>query len=105
MTSFRVQDAASHRIDEIYRYTHHHWGSNQAEVYITGLFNAFSRIAKHEVLSQPIPAEFEVEGFFFRYEKHFVYWKMLNNGDIGIVTVLHERMHQMDRFKEDIDEQ
>jgi len=24
-----------------------------------------------------------------------------SNGDIGIVTILHERMHQMDRFKED----
>ena len=51
----------------------------------TGLFEAFSSIATHEVLSQPIPAEFEVEGYFFRYEKHFVYWKTLSNGDIGIV--------------------
>ena len=101
MTSFRVQDAASHRIDEIYRYTRDRWGSDQAEAYITGLFEAFARIATHEVLSRPIPAEFEVEGYFFRYEKHFVYWKTLNNGDTGIVTVLHERMHQIDRFWED----
>ena len=104
MTSFRVQEAASHRIDEIYRYTRDHWGNDQAEVYVTGLFKAFSQIATHEVLSHPIPAEFEVEGFFFRYEKHFVYWKTLNNGDIGIVTVLHERMHQIDRFREDAGE-
>ena len=105
MTSIRVQDAASHRIDEIYRYTRDRWGNDQAEVYITGLFNAFSRIETHEVLSHPIPAEFGVEGFFFRYEKHFVYWKVLNNGDIGIVTVLHERMHQIDRFREDFGEE
>jgi hypothetical protein len=38
------------------------------------------------------------------YEKHFVYWKMLNNGEFGIVTVLHERMHQIDRFREDFGE-
>ena len=79
MTSFRVQEAASHRIDEIYRYTRDHWGSDQAEVYVTGLFKAFSKIATHEVLSHPIPAEFEVEGFFFRYEKHIVYWKTLTH--------------------------
>ena len=24
-----------------------------------------------------------------------------SNGDIGIVTILHERMHQIDRFRED----
>ncbi len=42
-----------------------------------------------------------MNGYFFRYEKHIVYWKTLGNGDIGIVTVLHERMHQIDRFRED----
>ena len=42
-----------------------------------------------------------MDGCIFRYEKHFVYWKTLSDGDIGIVTVLHERMHQMDRFRED----
>ena len=99
MTSFRIQDAASHRIDEIFRYTLDRWGPEQAEVYITGLFKAFSRIATHQVHSYPIPAEFDVEGFYFRYEKHFVYWKVLSNGDTGIVTVLHERMHQMGQFR------
>ena len=48
-------------------------------------------------------AEFGVNGCFFRYEKHYVYWKTLSNGDIGIVTVLHERMHQTGRFREDIE--
>ena len=56
----------------------------------------------HGVASRPIPAEFGVEGFYFRHEHHFVYWRRLSNGDIGIVTVLHERMHQMDRFWEDL---
>lgn len=27
--------------------------------------------------------------------------RRLSNGDIGIVTVLHERMHQVDRFREE----
>lgn len=31
-----------------------------------------------------------------------VYWRRLSNGDVGIVTILHERMHQMDRFREDL---
>ena len=42
-----------------------------------------------------------MDGCVFRYEKHYVYWKRLDNGDIGIVTVLHERMHQIGRFRED----
>lgn len=59
-----VQEAASHRIDEIYRYTRARWGDAQADAYIFGLFDAFDRIATREVLSRPIPAEFGVDGFF-----------------------------------------
>jgi toxin ParE1/3/4 len=101
MGSFRVQRAASHRLDEIYLYTIDKWGVDQADRYITGLFDAFGKIEHHGVLSRPIPAEFGIEGFFFKYEKHIVYWRKLKNGDVGIVTILHERMHQMERFKAD----
>jgi len=29
------------------------------------------------------------------------YWRRLSNGDVGIVTILHERMHQIDRLRDD----
>ena len=67
MAVVRIQEAASHRLDEIYRYTRDRWGREQADRYIT----------------------------------RFVYWRRLSNGDIGIVTILHERMHQIGRFGED----
>ncbi len=102
MTSVRVQEAAALRIDEIYRYSLERWGEARADAYVTGLFEAFEGIATGEVVSRPIPAQFEVDGYVFRYERHFVYWKRLGNGDIGIVTVLHERMHQIGRLREDL---
>ena len=98
----RVQQAASHRLDDIYRYTRERWGEAQADSYIGGLFDAFARIETHGVTSRPIPAEFGVDGYVFRYERHLVYWRRLSNGDIGIVTVLHERMHQIGRLREDL---
>lgn len=101
MTGVRVQRAAVVRIEEIYRYTRERWGEAQADAYVTGLFEAFENIATGAVPSRPVPAEFEVDGYVFRYRRHFVYWKTLGDGAIGIVTVLHERMHQMDRFLED----
>lgn len=101
MASVRVQEAASHRLDEIYCYTRDRWGAEQADGYITGLFAAFHKIETHGVMSRPVPAGLGVEGYVFRYERHFVYWRRLGNGDIGIVTILHERMHQIDRFRED----
>ncbi len=101
MARFLIQDAASYRIDEIYQYTLNQWGAAQAEVYIAGLFDAFAKVGTHEILSRPVPAEFGVDGFFFRHEKHFVYWRHLSDGNIGIVTILHERMHQIDWLKGD----
>ncbi len=97
----RFQEAVSLRLDDVYRYTRERWGEAQADRYIAGMFEAFQRIEAHGVVSKPVPAEFGVEGFFFRYEHHFVYWRRLSDGDVGIVTVLHERMHQIDRFKDD----
>jgi plasmid stabilization system protein ParE len=101
MAQIRLQEAASWRLDEIYRYTRDHWGTEQADRYINGLFAAFDGINTHRTPSKPIPADFGIEGYFFRYERHFVYWRRLSNGDIGIATLLHERMHQIDRFRDD----
>lgn len=97
---FKVENSASIRLDEIYQYTLREWGKDQAEEYVKGLFDVFEKIVKKQVLSHPIPAEFNVDGFYVKYKKHFVYWKILQNGEVGVVTILHERMHQLKQFKE-----
>ncbi len=102
MAAIRIQEAASHRLDEIYRYTRERWGKDQAQRYIEGLFETFGRIETRAVTSRPVPAEFGVDGFAVRYERHVIYWRRLANGDIGIVTILHQRMHQIDRLREDL---
>ena len=99
--ALRVQEAASLRLDEIYRYPRERWGVEQADRYVTDLFAVFERTEGHGVASRPIPAEFKIDGFYFRHAHHFVYWRRLSNEDVGIVTILHERMHQMDRFRDD----
>lgn len=101
MAKVRIQERAALRIDDIFRFTLERWGEDQAERYIVGLFDAFEKIQTGGVSSRPVPAAFGINGFFFRYERHFVYWRRLDNGDIGIATILHERMHQIDRFKDE----
>jgi toxin ParE1/3/4 len=101
MPAIAIQERASRRLDDIYAYTRGRWGDEEAAKYINGLFTAFEKIAAHGVVSKPIPAEFGVQGFFFRHQRHFVYWRHLSNGDIGIVTILHERMHQISRLRDD----
>ena len=101
MVAIRIQKKASYQLDDIYRYTRDRWGDEQAVKYIDGMFAAFDEISTNGVLSKPIPAEFGVEVFFFHYGRHLVHSRHLSNGDIGIVTILHERMHRIDRFRDD----
>ncbi len=101
MAKFVIQKAADHRLDEIYAYTLDTWGEEQADTYIRGLFNKFQQIADRKIPWRQIPAEFEVDGYFACCEQHYIYWKVLSDNRIGIVTILHEKMHQIERFRED----
>jgi len=98
---YKVLKATATRLDNIYQYTCQQWGQAQAEQYIKGLFNHFEALAKGEIAIKPIPAEFGVQGFVSCYQHHLVYSKPLSTGRVGIVTVLHERMHQIERFNDD----
>ncbi|WP_221796209.1 type II toxin-antitoxin system RelE/ParE family toxin [Aquisediminimonas sediminicola] len=101
MSAYRIQRSAGERLDEIYVYTREIWGEEQAERYIRGLFTRFDDIAARAFPWRPIPADFGVSGYVCHYESHFIYWKILSDGTVGIVTILHERMHQIGRFRDD----
>lgn len=95
MTQYILLADAYHSLDKIYDYTLDNWGEAQAIAYSEGLFHAFGRITNNDVLWRQIPAELKVTGYFTRYQKHFVYWRKLEDGRIAIVTILHERQHQI----------
>ena len=97
----RIQRAASYRIDDIYQHTRERWGVHQAERYVSGLLEAIDGVETPAVQSRPISAAFGVRGYVFRYQHHLVHWRQFENGDAGVVTILHERMHQIERFRED----
>jgi toxin ParE1/3/4 len=101
MSGFRVSATAERRLREIHAYTHDAWGEAQADRYIHGLFAAFEDIAAGRRIGRAVPAEFGVDGFYIRQDRHYIYWRRLSDGAVGIVTVLHERMHQIDRFRDD----
>jgi toxin ParE1/3/4 len=99
--AFRIQDAAGRRLDDIYTYSLDAWGEAQAQTYVRRLFACFEDIAARRAAWRAIPAEFGVDGFYIRCQNHYVYWRLLSDGTVGIVTILHERMHQIERFRDD----
>ncbi|MCE2522932.1 MAG: type II toxin-antitoxin system RelE/ParE family toxin [Rhodobacteraceae bacterium] len=96
MSQPRYLPAALRVIGEIYDYSEDRFGENQADKYVQGLFALCEALAERR--RQPIPDEFEVEGYFARYEKHFVYWRLSDQGEVIVVCILHHRMDLSDRL-------
>ncbi|MEE4239120.1 MAG: type II toxin-antitoxin system RelE/ParE family toxin [Anderseniella sp.] len=100
MAGYKLLPAALDHLDDIFDYTLRTWGAQQAEAYLRELFDAFDCIASGSVVRRAIPAEFEVDGHFIRHGHHFIYWRELPDNGIEIAAILHERMHQLDRFRD-----
>ena len=57
--AIRVQEAASVRLDEIYRSTRDRWGEAQAESYITGLCQVAEQRLVQELVPHPAVEAFD----------------------------------------------
>ncbi len=95
---FRLSPAADAQIDSIYKYTRKRWVDAQAEACLRELFTSFEGIAGGRIPGCPIPDAYGVHGHYVRCGKHFIYWKKLNDGSMGIAEILHERMKLGDRL-------
>lgn len=100
MADYLLWRGAVASLTDIYIHTEDNWGTAQAYKYISQLYQCFEQIAAQQIPWRPIPAEFEISGYFTRSEKHFVYFKELADGAIGIVAVIHQRRHQIARLRE-----
>lgn len=100
MSDYYLEPAADRQLDDIYEYTYSNWGADQADRYINGLFARFHAIAVREALWRRIPAEYDVDGYFCRHERHLIYWVQRSDEEIGIVAILHESMEFKDRLRE-----
>ncbi len=104
MRKYFIQPAASARLEDIYRHSLQQFGRAQADRYLDGAFARFDDIAERRVTWRRIPSEFGVDGFFTRYQSHFIFWKLRPDGDVAIVAVLHRRMDLTRRLHEDASE-
>ena len=96
----RILPAARRRLLEIWNYPANAWGVDQANRYLSGLDSHFSELpadrSKWRVPMEGIPGI-----HFSRYKHHYVFFRELKSGDIGIITILHEKMDLPRRFLED----
>ncbi|NTF46425.1 type II toxin-antitoxin system RelE/ParE family toxin [Rhizobium rhizogenes] len=108
MAAYRFYPRADAAQDKIWRDTVERWGDPQAVTYITGLHSHLTRLCETKALWRQlpqklaVPADVKHEAYFSRYEHHYVFFRELDNGDLGVMSILHERMDLPVRLAEDL---
>ena len=92
MAKYHLTKKAVLDLDAIWAYTLKTWSENKADEYYTALVETFVSIAK-----RPCKLDKEYDeihpGLYRRScHKHLVFYRVVENGDIEIVRILHERM-------------
>lgn len=108
MPGYRFYAPADAAQDKIWDDTVTKWGEAQAESYIRGLHAHLQRLCNNRLLWRRLPQRLAVpqditrEAYFSRYEHHYLFFRTLDNGDLGVMTILHERMDMAVRLREDL---
>jgi toxin ParE1/3/4 len=90
--------AADAQQDSIWKYTVELWGEAQAVKYINGLHAHLQRLSETKSLWRRlpdrlvVPADLRMKVYCSRYERHYVFFRELPSGKLGIMSVLHDRM-------------
>jgi len=102
---FPPADAAQ---DEIWRYSCAVWGEKQAEKYIKGLHAYLQLLSerkkfwRHLPANLVIPSDLQLKAYFSKYEHHYLFFRELSDGAIGIMAILHEKSDIPVRLCEDL---
>src|SRR5437016_3193594 len=105
MARYVFYPSADRRQDEIWDYTLRTWGEAQAEKYIHGLHAHLQKTAERKTPWRPLPKHLANpvgvthQAYVTRYEKHYLFFRELPGGAIGVMAILHEAMDMPVRLR------
>lgn len=98
----RIFKVAQARLIEAWNYSERTWGVAQADKYLRGLVAAIETAQDEPHRWRPLRDDALPGVFFFRHEHHYVFFRRLSKGQIGVLSVLHESMHRPARLRDDL---
>ena len=102
--SAKIFAPAEIRLMEIWDYTLEKWGEQQADSYVHGLIEAIHSLRNQRQRWKRV-TEPALRGVWcVRHEHHYVFFRELPSGVIGIISILHENMDLPARLKEDVEQ-
>lgn len=97
----RIFAPAEFRLLDIWDYTLEQWGEEQADPYLRDLIKRIHSISQEQPHWRPLADPDPPGIWFIRHRHHYIFFRELSAGLIGVITVLHERMNLPARIRED----
>jgi len=94
---------AHQRLLEIWQYSFESWGENQADSYVTGILEFAESLAEKPRAGRLVGGSGFDGIYCARYRHHYLFFRRLSGGDIGVLSILHERMDLPARLVEDME--
>ena len=94
--------------DRIWHDTVETWGEVKAETYIRCLHVHLQKLSETRALWRKlpaplvVPADLKMDVWLSRYERHYIIFRTLSGGRIGVISILHERMDLPVRLADDL---
>jgi toxin ParE1/3/4 len=89
---FRISQAASQDIENIWRYTYEKWSMEQADRYFNLIIDEIEYLAENP--KSGVDFGNVLKGYFrSRIKSHFIFYKFnQKNEEVEIIRILHQRM-------------
>lgn len=91
MTNYLIYKPASASLDDVWQYSINQWGEEQAEAYLTGLFDTIQKAAIRDILWRKVQQTTQLEAYFVKYKRHYIFFRELEDELIGIISIIHEK--------------
>jgi toxin ParE1/3/4 len=97
MSYYLFHPIADAEQDEIFRTTRERWGQRQAETYVHGLHTHLALVAASRGLWRALPNRMgilirsDVVIYVSRYQRHYIFFRDLPSGAIGILRLIDVR--------------
>jgi toxin ParE1/3/4 len=102
---YSLHKRAFQQLVEIWAYTEAKWGDKQADKYLDGLRDALKNICAEPDNWRKVKDRRFAGIYFFRYEKHLVFFKQLGPELLAVISVLHNSMDLPSCLMDDVDDQ
>lgn len=99
MAKYRFTNKAVDDLSDIWNYTFDTWSERQADLYYETLIKFCEEIAEYPTFGKNYD-EVEESLYGFKANKHVIFYRILPNGEIEIIRILHGSMDLKNRIKE-----